>query len=415
MRQWQTTITRLIKENVRRIERSGITRIAQNSTNPAHGRQLRDGQPTYSPQQHPYPTQPIRRTAYNDEQDSSNSGHPPTYSSYGGPNGYPPHDGFDMEEPDEDDYEDYPVLSSGRGTPMGSRRNLAISMHAEREPPMVAERPRAHTEDINGPVITQWRNNGGMPPPPLPSGISTPGLRPGVPRNGYSYSPDGKSIGLPNPNGLPNPRPPLRNQLSQSRLRDAVDYRGQPPQQAIPPAPIQMSRSRSASQPQSYAPKVIPPPLPTNPSQWNRDRTMTNANKRGSGSSQSTGDSSEYSPNSSSPVTPFGSSDSSLGIRISRSQQGFPHGDYHEPKIKVKVHFHEDIFVIQVHRATEYDDLVEKVGRKIRLCGPRRDDGPLRVKYRDEDGDMVSLGSTEDVQMAFEQWRPGGQVTLFVT
>jgi cell division control protein 24 len=85
------------------------------------------------------------------------------------------------------------------------------------------------------------------------------------------------------------------------------------------------------------------------------------------------------------------------------------------PPVKVKVHFHEDIFVIQVPRSTEYGDLVEKVGRKIRLCGPRRDDGPLRVKYRDEDGDMVSLGSTEDVQMAFEQYRPGGQVTLFVT
>jgi len=87
----------------------------------------------------------------------------------------------------------------------------------------------------------------------------------------------------------------------------------------------------------------------------------------------------------------------------------------HGPPVKVKVHFHEDIFVIQVARSTAYEDLVERVGRKIRLCGPRRDDGPLRVKYKDEDGDMVSLGSTEDVQMAFEQYRPGGQVTLFVT
>lgn len=80
--------------------------------------------------------------------------------------------------------------------------------------------------------------------------------------------------------------------------------------------------------------------------------------------------------------------------------------------IKVKVHFYEDIFMIHVPKSTEFEDLVEKVGKKIRLCGPRRDDGPLRVKYRDEDGDMVSLGSTEDVQMAFEQ---NGHVTLFVT
>ena len=84
------------------------------------------------------------------------------------------------------------------------------------------------------------------------------------------------------------------------------------------------------------------------------------------------------------------------------------------PPVKIKVHFHEDIFVIQVPRTTEYEELVERVGRKIRLCGPRRDDGPLRVKYKDEDGDLVSLGSTEDVQMAFESFRPGNQVTLYV-
>ena len=111
-----------------------------------------------------------------------------------------------------------------------------------------------------------------------------------------------------------------------------------------------------------------------------------------------------------------------MGIRSSRSQyfEGVPQGmgmggsQSHGLPVKVKVHFHEDIFVIQVARSTEYDDLVEKVGRKIRLCGPRRDDGPLRVKYKDEDGDLVSLGSTEDVQMAFESFRPGSQVTLYV-
>jgi len=134
-------------------------------------------------------------------------------------------------------------------------------------------------------------------------------------------------------------------------------------------------------------------------------------NKRGSGSSQSTAESSDYSPNSSSPLTPYGSSESSLG---GGTMQAYIDAGL-SPPVKVKVHFHEDIFVIQVPRSTAYGDLVEKVGRKIRLCGPRRDDGPLRVKYRDEDGDMVSLGSTEDVQMAFEAYQPGSPVTLFVT
>ena len=83
--------------------------------------------------------------------------------------------------------------------------------------------------------------------------------------------------------------------------------------------------------------------------------------------------------------------------------------------VKVKVHFLEDIFVIQVPRVTEYEDLVERIGKKIRLCGPRREDGPLKVKYIDEDNDMVSLGSTEDVQMAFETMKSGNQVTLYVS
>jgi len=79
--------------------------------------------------------------------------------------------------------------------------------------------------------------------------------------------------------------------------------------------------------------------------------------------------------------------------------------------VKVKVHFGNDIFVIQVSRAMEFQELLDKVGKKIRLCGPRRDDGPLRIKYEDEEGDLISMRSTEDVEMAF-----GGksQVTLHI-
>jgi len=85
--------------------------------------------------------------------------------------------------------------------------------------------------------------------------------------------------------------------------------------------------------------------------------------------------------------------------------------------VKVKVHYKEDLFVIIVNRTTDYDDLVDKVAKKIRLCGGRKEGTALRIKYRDEDGDMVSLGSNEDVQMAFDTSRSaaGGQVTLFVS
>ncbi|KAF5385945.1 hypothetical protein D9615_002660 [Tricholomella constricta] len=442
MRQWEAQINRLIKE------------IA-NSTNPTpQARSIPKMSSPYSAPQSVYSmastTTSSRgsHTPYGSDEQVGNT----NSAVYGhGPQGYPPHDGFEFE-PDEDEYEDYPPSSSytpsGRGTPMGNsyRRNNAISMPPERDTMPGYERPRAQTEDTNGAVMAQWRNN--LPPvpapqPQMPLHPNTNGMRPYNPRlnstmSTQSFTSD-SSFGSSGTSGLPGgprQRPPLRSQFSSNKLKSVYDSAGEQQQHSRnskgpgpPPGtmtnanghPI-TSRSRSASQPIAYVPKAsAPPPLPTT-GQWGRERSHTSTvnEKRGSGSSQSTGgDSSDYSPNSSSPVTPFGSSESSLGgvgIRTSRSQyfegSGMP---MHGPPVKVKVHFHEDIFVIQVARSTEYDDLVERVGRKIRLCGPRRDDGPLRVKYKDEDGDMVSLGSTEDVQMAFEQYRPGGQVTLFVT
>ncbi|CAA7271814.1 unnamed protein product [Cyclocybe aegerita] len=85
------------------------------------------------------------------------------------------------------------------------------------------------------------------------------------------------------------------------------------------------------------------------------------------------------------------------------------------PFMKVKVHFHEFLFVILVPMVTEYGYLVERIWRKVRLCGGCPDDGLLRVRYRDEDGDLITIGSTDDVQMVFEEHRPGGCVTVFVS
>ncbi|KAJ6499333.1 hypothetical protein C8R45DRAFT_898338 [Mycena sanguinolenta] len=422
MKQWESQINRLIMESAqRRASERNMSKIA-NSTNPRQPvGYAPGGQGGYMPGPN-YATRSRGESVYTQ---AANSG------MYAGPQGYPQHDGFGFDN-DEDDFEDYPPsstynsqsgLQSGRGTPMGSRRMNAQSMPPERDAVPGYDRPRAHTEDTNGPVMAQWRNN--VPPPSNP-----PANRPRQSRvqsnastasmSSSGYGSDAGSLG-PGPRS----RPPLRSQFSSTKLKSVYDtdsYR-QGPTGGLPPAPTPnppplapppMNRSRSASQPQAYVPKSIPPPLPAT-GQWNpRSNTSMGVNKRESGSSQSTGDSSDYSPNSSSPITPFeNSSESSLGGGMRAQPMNGARDNY--PPVKVKVHFNEDIFVIQVPRTTEYDELVEKVGRKIRLCGPRRDDGPLRVKYKDEDGDMVSLGSTEDVQMAFEQYRPGGQVTLYVT
>ena len=450
MRQWEATINRLIKEAAMRraSERptTGLTRIA--SANVTSSNQRLANQPSI------YSTSSANSSTYSHSSQSSSgtvtrsrtyqSGYDDN-SAGSGPQGYPPHDGFDME-PDEDDLEDYPPASavsySGRGTPVGSRRTPNVqSMPPEQREPIATYDRRAYTEGGDGPNVQQWRNASATAQPPAGS------ARPGAQRMNStmsmsSYASDSSYGSVPKPTAS---RPALRSQYSQTRLRSAYDstpnstspapdYRARSgttattPSAGAPTLAPPVSRSRSTSQPTPYIPppKSAPPPLPNVPipiSQWNgRERSVGSVpnGKRGSGSSQSTGESSDYSPNSSSPITPFASSESSLGgvaIRNSRSQtfESLGGGMESEFPVKVKVHFHEDIFVIQVPKSTEFDDLVEKVGRKIRLCGPRRDDGPLRVKYRDEDGDMVSLGSTEDVQMAFEQYRPGGQVTLFVT
>ena len=448
MRQWEAQINRLIKEVARKrgLERagSGMSRVLSASSS-SHHQPVRT--PNGSHYSHSTPASVYSQlpavspnTAVRSRPNTNNNYEEPsssTSSVYGsGPQGYPSHDGFDME-PDEDDLEDYPpstaYAASGRGTPMGSRKTPnSLSMPLERELVMGYERPRPHTEGADSLVLNQRRH--GLPSIPSSSMMSpdssarsaTPRMNSNMSMNN-SYASDGSFGNGPS-------RPPLRSQFSSNRLLNGYENQNgngvisAPPLNTVyhsarSPTPSSSNpavnglaappgiRSRSISQPGAYIPPPNAIPLVPNGSNWSHsDRTSTGAHnsKRGSGSSESTAGSSPY---SSSPVTPYGSSESSLGGMA--IHHGYANGL--SPPVKVKVHFHEDIFVIQVPRTTEYGDLVEKVGRKIRLCGPRRDDGPLRVKYKDEDGDMVSLGSTEDVQMAFEAYRPGGQVTLFVT
>ena len=374
LRQWEVAINKLINETAaRRASERPIPRLAAQpsiNTSPI----LSQGGGFSRPgggRDHRYYSQPsVHRQPPDDPIPS------PINRIYPSVQGYPSH--YNSEGDGDEDYEDYPqsILPSGRATPLVGRRSQQSDHHDVQH----------FASRMSGP------NSGGFPTIPSTSGASS---RPSTGRTTPSFN----SQRDPH---LPPSRPPLRSQFSSTKLRpETMESRAKPNVTDVSLS----QRSRSLSQPTAYLPKSAPPPLPSS-SPW--IDTPPNGN-RGSGSSQS---SSDYSGHAS-PITPYGSSESSL-LRGSRSQ-GFANLSNANPNVKVKVHFHEDIFVIQVPLATEYSDLVERVGRKIRLCGPRRDDGPLRVKYRDDDGDLVSLGSTEDVQMAFEMLKPGGQVTLYVT
>ncbi|BGP19839.1 hypothetical protein JCM10213_003148 [Rhodosporidiobolus nylandii] len=76
--------------------------------------------------------------------------------------------------------------------------------------------------------------------------------------------------------------------------------------------------------------------------------------------------------------------------------------------VRVKVFFGEDTFVVVVLDSVPYPELVDKVLKKIRMCGgdkARVESSALRLRYRDEDGDRILITSEEDVAMAFETAR----------
>jgi len=60
------------------------------------------------------------------------------------------------------------------------------------------------------------------------------------------------------------------------------------------------------------------------------------------------------------------------------------------------------MFVVIVPSDVTYTALVQKVRHKLSVCSSVPRDGPLRMKYQDEDGDLVTISSDEDVALAVE-------------
>lgn len=69
--------------------------------------------------------------------------------------------------------------------------------------------------------------------------------------------------------------------------------------------------------------------------------------------------------------------------------------------MKVKLHYLDDTFLLIVPADVGYGALLERVERKIRLCG-KQTPSPLRIKYKDEDDDFVTMHGDEDISMAME-------------
>ena len=98
-----------------------------------------------------------------------------------------------------------------------------------------------------------------------------------------------------------------------------------------------------------------------------------------------------------------------------------------QAQVKLKVNYGNDKFVIIVPYNIAYAQLMDRIERKVKLCGSGPDMSPcpnIKIRYQDEDGDFILMNSDDDVQMAFDvSGAPGqndsagitGVVSLFVS
>lgn len=96
-------------------------------------------------------------------------------------------------------------------------------------------------------------------------------------------------------------------------------------------------------------------------------------------------------------------------------------------QIKIKIQFNGDKLAIVVPYSIPYAQLMDRIERKVRICGNGPEISPtvpIRIRYQDEDGDFISMNSDDDVAMAFDVACEGavkdaqgtcGAVTLYVT
>lgn len=70
-----------------------------------------------------------------------------------------------------------------------------------------------------------------------------------------------------------------------------------------------------------------------------------------------------------------------------------------------------------------YQSLIDRIDAKLaRFMTSSIGQGNLKLRYRDEDGDLVTIEGDEDIQIAFMEWREGvrnmysggvGEIELF--
>ncbi|KAI9286560.1 hypothetical protein BC943DRAFT_320941 [Umbelopsis sp. AD052] len=83
--------------------------------------------------------------------------------------------------------------------------------------------------------------------------------------------------------------------------------------------------------------------------------------------------------------------------------------------MRLKLNFHDNIYAIVVSPSINYQELMDKVGKKIRVVAGLGPNDSLRIKYQDEDGDLITINSDDDVLMGFESRGGSNTMNLFIS
>ena len=94
-------------------------------------------------------------------------------------------------------------------------------------------------------------------------------------------------------------------------------------------------------------------------------------------------------------------------IPLSNSAVSAPAGDVPLPtQLKVKVNCDGNYVTLVVAFNITYQSLIDRIDAKVgRFSNNAIARGTMRLRYRDEDGDFVTIESDEDIQIAFQEWR----------
>ncbi|KAI9280452.1 hypothetical protein BY458DRAFT_451229 [Sporodiniella umbellata] len=83
--------------------------------------------------------------------------------------------------------------------------------------------------------------------------------------------------------------------------------------------------------------------------------------------------------------------------------------------LKLKLVFNDGIYVIMAHLNMCYPELIQIATKKISAVAALDPSDKLRLKYKDEDGDFITMTSEEDLQMALEARDRPNSITLYVS